>query len=471
VKLLSLALLFLACVCPGLTQEKSVPSIDTVIAALPHTGLTRDQDALVLARFIEHAQAFAITRTDESIAESLREHGPERFCWVDFSYLNCLNIAYQLTSDTQHLDRFRDSFSAYINSLSRGQDGFLGWYGKTLELRQLPDQPDLEVDELQTNFRAIGILSTWIELARGQTAYAERNAETIAAYLDLMEQHFFPKWDKRGHFVLVPGRGGTYRALDYPRTIEVSLSFEKLSIMVDALLRLHRVTGSDTYLKRALQIGAWFKSHLILQDEHYEWMSWVPSGPWDVSPTGEDRWTVNWMAPDPNGTWYVASLSIALNLYQHGLLFDDMDLARFIRTQREQCWNGDLEEPVYRRVSGDRDQWTRGRFLSYSIAHYDEALKTLAFAGPHESQALNDTESSWKGGANAQSYIVEKYLIAPIIEATPQPFAAVGQTFLSNDGNQPFYDLLNKEVHEPGSIPARRPSDLFAVPPDTSPTE
>lgn len=431
---------------------------------LDKSRLLKEQDQRVIERFIGHAKTFAENLSDASVAAALEEKGPERFCWVDFRYLNCLNIAFQLTGDDAYLDLFREAFGHYEQALSRGEDQFLGWYGKTIESRQKKENPDLKVDELQTNFRAIGILSTWIELARSRSDYAANNLVTIEGYLELIEQHLFPKWDVRGHFAIIPGRGGVYRALDFPRTIEVSLSFEKLSIIVEALLKLHRVTENDVYLKRALQVGAWYKSHLTPRDGHYEWMSWVPSGPWDVHPAKEDSWTVSWMGPDPNGGWYVAALSIALNFYQHGLLFDREDLDRFIRTQKEMCWNGDMENPVYRKVTGEKDKWTHGRFLSYQLSHYDPLLTKLAFDGPHEPQILRDSEDAWKGGANAQDYVIEKYLMAPRIEDTPQPFESIGRKFLSNEDNQVFHDILNRGVCEPGSIPARKPSDLFALP-------
>jgi len=437
-------------------KEPATPAAIKFVDGLKIAG----QDRVVLERFINHAVTFAEGLSEEKVLSKCRE-APEMFAWVEFRYLNCLNLAYELTGDTRHLELFRDRFKLFRKIMSTGQDEYLGWYGMALKSRRPKDKPDLQIDELQMNFRAMSLLAHWVELARSRPEYASKRADTIKAYLDLMEKHLFPKWDARGHFAEIPGRGGVYHGLDYPIKTMVTLSHEKLSIMVDGLLRLHRVTGNDIYLKRALQLGAWFKSNLSLKDGHYEWMSWVPAGKWDVHPTKEDAWRTGWIAPDPKGGWYVTALSIALSLYQHGLLFDETDLKRFIKTQKTMCWNGDMEKPEYRTVAGATSKWVKGRFLSGQLAHYDPVLRKLAFHGPHEASVLKNAESSWKGGANAQSYVKEKYLMAPLIAEKARPYLAVGTKFLAGKDNKAFYDSLFFEVKAPGAVTPLKPSQMF----------
>lgn len=420
--------------------------------------VANDHDRAVLTGFIRHAVEYARGLTPEKVKERCAA-APEMFAWVEFRYLNCLNVAYQLTRDPQCLDLFADRFQLFRDAMRTEHDEYLGWYGLPIKDRIPADRPDLQIDELQMNFRAISLLALWVELARENPEYAARQAKTIAAYLDLMEKQLYPKWDRRGHFALIEGRGGVYHGLDFPIQGQPTLSFEKLSIMVDALLKLHRVTGQGEYLRRALQVGAWFKSNLMLVDGHYEWMSWVPAGKWDIHPTREDSWWPSWIAPDPRAEWYVASLSIALNLYQHGLLFTDEDLARFLATQKTRCWNGDLEKPEYRNVAGKQTRFP-GRFLSMQLAHYDPALAKLAFAGPHEAEALANAANSWKGGANAQDYVREKYLMAPRIKAKPRPWAGIGEAFLADPANRAFYDGIFVAVTGSGAAPPpRKPSE------------
>lgn len=419
-----------------------------------------EQDRVVLEQFVKHAVTYAEGLTADKVSSQCKK-APEMFAWVEFRYLSCLNLAYERTHDTQYLDLLRDSFAMFRKIMRTGDDEYLGWYGMPIKPRRLADQPDLQIDELQMNFRAMSLLARWVELAGSNQEYAAANSDTIKAHVDLMENHLFPKWDARGHFTRVAGRGGVYHGLDFPIKNQSTLSHEKLSIAVDGLLKLHRVTGNDTHLKRALELGAWFKSNLSLKDGHYEWMSWVPAGQWDVDPTKEDAWSVGWIAPDPNGPWYVASLSIALNLYQHGLLFTDLDLERFLVTQKTMCWNGDMESPEYRTVAGATSKWVKGRFLSYQLSHYDPILQKLAFAGPHEAAVLANAGNSWQGGANAQDYVREKYLMRSVISEKRQPYAAIGEEFLASRENKAFYDALFFEVKAPGAAAPLTPSQMF----------
>ncbi len=411
-------------------------------------------DLKIQEAFTAHMTDFAQNVDTDKLKAKLKEKGPEGFCWVEFRYLNGMLTSYELTRDTKYLDLFRDSFAVFQGLMEKGPDGYLGWYGPTLPDRKPKDNPALEVDEIQTNFRAVGILARWVELAKQDEDYATENAETIKQYLTLMEEQLFPKWDAREHFREIPGKGGVYRWLDYPIQEGVSLSFEKLSIMVNGLLALYRVTENPVYMQRALQVGAWYKSNLILKDGHYEWMSWVPAGEWDIHPEKEDAWRVGWMAPDPNAAWYVSSVSIAVNLYRHGLLFDDEDLARFIKTQKEMCWNGDMENPEYRSVSGETSKWIKGRFLSPELANFDPVIHQLAFQGPHEAQQLANAASSWKGGVGAEGYIQEKYLNPD----TAQPFIGFGKKYLEDEASKTFYDQINQPVEEDTVVIPRTPA-------------
>jgi len=190
-------------------------------------------------------------------------------------------------------------------------------------------------------------------------------------------------------------------------------------------------------------------------------MSWVPGGDWDIDPEKEDVWRIEWMAPDPIGNWYVTALSIALNLYEHGLLFDQTDLARFVKTQKEMCWNGDMDTPEYRTVDGSTSKWTKGRFLSFQIAPHDPALSQLAFSGPHEAEILDNAPNDWRGGIMAQGYISAKFLHRQLIAENPQPYADFGIAFLKDPDNRTFTALLTNKVEGSGAVQPRKPSHIF----------
>lgn len=423
-----------------------------------------DADRVVLTSYIAHAIAQADGLTPAKLAERCAE-SPEMFAWVEFPGLDCLLDAYELTGDTAHLDRFLAAFARFEALLQPCSDGHPGWLGKPIPPRRKADLPDLRIDELQMNFRAIAILARWVRLARLQADYHQVHAADAERFVALMQRHLFPKWDERGFFVDLGAEGGVYRGLDYPlcnpETPGTTLSFEKLSIVVDGLIQLHLATAQDDCLRRAILIGTRFKRCLSLQDGCYAWMSWDPAGAWDADPV-KQAWRIGWIAPDPKGEWYAAAVSIAVRLHRLGLVFDDADMQRFIATQRTRCWNGDLDRPVYRTVAGAEvgsSKHITGRFLSYDLATMDPLLDRLAFAGPHQAEVLANTGNAWKGGTALRAYVRGKYLDRDRAMET-----AAGAAFLAREGNRAFHDRLRFDVIAPGRATPLKPSQLLVPP-------
>lgn len=428
-------------------------------------GLSPDERT-VLTSYIANATAYAEALTAGKVRKQ-RDESPEMFAWVELPSLAGLLDAYELTGDVAHLDRFREGMQLILDLLEPGDDGHLGWWGKPIPPRRQADRPDLRIDELQMNFRAMAVLARWVELAGRDATYAAAQAATSARHLALLREHLLPKWDARGFFADLGGSGGTYRGLDYPLSDRehpgVTLSFEKLSIAVDGLLAMHRATGDAAPLRRAIQLGARFKGCLSLDDGRYAWMSWDPAGAWDADAAKPDAWRIGWIAPDPKGEWYAAAVSIAVNLYHHGLVFDDEDLARFIATQKTRCWNGDLEAPAYRTVNGvgsADNKHIQGRFLSHLLALHDADLSRLAFAGPHEAEVLAQSQHPWKGLVGLSPYIRAKFLLRPAMAAGARPFAAVGERFLADPAQHAFHDALSGAVTPPGRVTPLKPSHL-----------
>lgn len=420
------------------------------------------QDRVVLTRFIGHAVAAADALTAAGVAKRQAE-SPEMFAWVEFPALDCLLDAYELTGDSAHLDRFLRAFALFEAGLEPCADGQPGWLGRPIPPRRRADQPDLRIDELQMNFRAIAIVARWARLARRDAAYAAAHAADAERLLALALRHLYPKWDGRGFYVDLGRAGGVYRGLDHPLCTPeepgTTLSFEKTAIVVDGLVELHLATGDAGCLRRAIALGARFKRCLSLADGCYAWMSWDPAGAWDADPAKPDAWRVSWIAPDPKGEWYAAAVSIAVRLHRLGLVFDDEDLRRFVATQRTRCWNGDLERPVYRTVLAaavGSNPHIAGRFLAYDLAGYDPELGRLAFAGPHEPEVLAQSANPWKGGTALRGYVRGKFLRDHAHEA------AAGAAFLADPAARAFHDGLRYEVVAPGRVAPARPSLLAA---------
>lgn len=100
-----------------------------------------ETDRTIAGRFIGHAVTFANELTAEKVRASCRE-SPESFAWVDFRYLDGLNLAFELTGDTGYLDLLRDKFQLYRDIMTTGPDEYLGWYGRPIPARRSEKHPD-----------------------------------------------------------------------------------------------------------------------------------------------------------------------------------------------------------------------------------------------------------------------------------------------------------------------------------------
>ena len=419
-----------------------------------------ESDRVVLERFVEHASTWAKGVTPEKAAATLDEAG-ETFAWVDFRFLDALLTAYELTGDPAHLAQFHKAFGVYRGLMTEGDDGYLGWWGQAIPPARPEDNPDVKVDELQSNFRGLGIVARWAKLAQENEAFAAEHQSVIDDALTLCTEHLLPKWDDRGYYTDLGERGAVYHGLRYPLDERGNtLPHEKASIALEAIIRLHEATGDPAHLERAIKLGTFLKQALFLEGEHYEWYNWNPAGPWDVKPDGSDAWDVTWMAPDPRGPWYAAAADNMVRLYRLGLVFDDADLDRLIQTQRTQCWNGDLDNPQWRTVAGETSQWVKGKFLCYGLACYDDTLAELAFTGVNEQEAVAASEKAWQGTVGIEDYVRERYLHRPLIDGRgSHPDRGIGEAYLADPQRKHAYDRLAFEVGDDTGPPPAKPSE------------
>ena len=84
---------------------------------------------------------------------------------ISMMLLGMFLTAYDLTGESKYLDMFAQSFDNMRSALTRGPDGYLGWYGKALSTFQDPDNPDRKVDVIITSFRITDLVSRFREAA------------------------------------------------------------------------------------------------------------------------------------------------------------------------------------------------------------------------------------------------------------------------------------------------------------------
>jgi hypothetical protein len=435
-------------------------------------AVTDPKDQQVLDGFLVHAGNVAEELSPERCRELAKEDAEETeaYLWRILPYLRMPLVAYELTRDPKYLDVFVQAFENMRGAMTKGEDGFLGWYGTVDPDYADPANPNVKLDAIISSFGVTEAVCDFLSLAAEDPALARKYAKQRTEYLDLVENQLVKKHDVRGDYVDLGEGGAIYRmpsqGLKQDYCARLTMPHNKHDIIMRAYLALYRVTGKDEYMRRAIKLGIRYKHCLTLKDGHYEWYYWDPAGAWDVKPQKPDEWK-HWMGPEHRSGYYSLSLSQAVLLYQYGLVFDKTDMDRFVKTQLEMCWNGDLEHPVWSRVDGTRpEQYTQGAYISVSLAPFSEKVAQYLFTGRRQERLLEHMDDSWSGGAQAAGWLQAKLVDYPAAKGGKQPYLKYGRQFLAKKENRDFLSSLTFEVTAPGYQPPHAPGEMRDMPRD-----
>jgi hypothetical protein len=349
-----------------------------------------------------------------------------------------------------------------LSALTAGPDGFLGWYGKVDPDYADPNDPDRRIDAVISSFGAAEVVCDFLALVADDPTAAAKYAARRTEYLDLIENQLIGKHEVRGDYVDMGQAGAIYRMPPKglrPSVTRLTLPHNKNSIIVRGLLALYHLTGTDEYARRAVKVGTRFKRSLTLKDGHYEWNYWDPAGEWDISTESANKWK-HWVGPEHRGGYYASSLSQAAALYHYGLVFDSTDMDRFLRTQLDMCWNGDLEHPQWSRVDGTRPpQYTQGEYIASSLAPFSEKVAEYLYAGKRQEHYLASAGDPWQGGAIAGGWLSGKLIAYPAAKGGKQLNLDLGKQFLAKPENSAVAAALAFEVSRPGYQSPPTPAD------------
>lgn len=427
------------------------------------------KDRVIVDGFLKQAAKVPEEITPEYCKQMAEEdaEGTEAYTWRIMPYLRMPLTAYQITRDPRHLEIFVQTFENMRSALTTGPDGFLGWYGKADPDYRDPNDPDRRVDAVISSFSTAETVCTFLTLVAEDAALSRKYAKQRAEYLDLIENHLVRKHDARGDYVDLGGAGAIYRTPPVglkPTSARLTLPHNKHSIIIRGLLALYRVTGKDEYMQKAIKLGTRFKHCLTLKDGHYEWNYWDPAGPWDISPQDPARWK-HWIGPEHRGGYYSSSLSQAVLLYQHALVFGKEDIERFVRTQLEMCWNRDFDHPQWSRVDGTRPpEYTQGEYISSALAPFSDKVAEYLFTGARQEERIRNSGESWQGGPVTNGWLRAKLIDYPAARRARQPHLDLGKRFLASPGNQTFAASLGFEVRPPGYAAPLSPAAMTPMP-------
>lgn len=448
-------------------------NVDLTATAAAAVKITDAKDREIIQRFLGHVERLPQRITREHCKKMAADE-PEGYTWKILPQVQMYLTAYEVTGEAKYLDGFAAVFENMTAAMTKGPDGYLGWYGKPLDIFRNPAKANLKADVIITSFRTVDVLCRFLELAGRDEGLKKRFAGRRRQYLDLMANHLVKKWTARGNYVDLGVRGAVYRTHFGLRDVKANLTepHNKHSKIVRGLLGLYRVTGGDEYMRMAVKLGMRFKRCLVLRGGHYEWNYWDPAGAWDVHPGEAGRWK-HWIGPEHRSGYYSLSLTHAVLLWHHGLVFDDADMRRFVRTQLEMTWNGRLDEPQWFRVDRSRGKQT-GRYICPALAPFDGKIYAFLYTGVRQGERIKNAAHSWQGGPVANGWIRGKYLYCQAAlrrgsgqaagKNKKQIHLAAGKKFLAGDANRKLLQSLRFEVTGGGYRAPSRPADMKPMP-------
>jgi hypothetical protein len=311
----------------------------------------------------------------------------EDFCWNAAYDLHRFVSSYQTSGDRAWLDWGVRYYEYLLDQMQAGPDGYLGWIG--------PYEYDNRVwcDVHVGDAILFDGLVEFARIALADAALRKQYGAQAERYVALARRHLFEKWDARGTWE-TDGPYGAYRSWnrygepgnlnDWPvreeiRNSGLALPFNKQDDLGAVALKLYRITGEQAFRDRATRIFAFQKSRLQLVNDSYVWNYWEPFGPEDVDlPAGNTR---HWVGVHPDRPYQQGEVAHIVEAYHTGVVFDETDLRRILKTNLETMWNGSFETPAFRNsnagLPGANPKNTAGA-LWPALGDFDETVRRLA---------------------------------------------------------------------------------------------
>ena len=165
-------------------------------------------------------------------------------------------------------------------------------------------------------------------------------------YLMLMLTNFEPKW--RPYWVELSNGGGAYRFTDraaesYPGRI---LPHDQYAMHAQTYMVLDAIVGVPEMRDKAVMMARNFQNNLRSTEIGWVWNNWD----WGDGPKGNNG--------VEDSRHAALNISMVIEAYHRGLVFDRQDLVRFSNTLVHTMWNGSLSAPnvgdAVNRAEGNR---------------------------------------------------------------------------------------------------------------------
>lgn len=277
----------------------------------------------------------------------------EGFCWhAKYSMSQYLKY-YQLTKKAEWLDAAVIYYDFLIAKMDTDPEGYKGWIGPYMYDEKYWTDSHVGDAILMNGMLDFSLLV--MENKELQGKYRDK----AKVYIELAKRDLIEKYDHRGTWK-EDGPVGAYVAFDkymepgntreWKYGSEVMRSglthpFNKQNDMGLVCMQLYRLTHQKFYYKRAEKIFLRMKRQMQLSGDHYEWNYWEPFGTWDIDYVKNTP--KHWVGINPNPGYQSREVEQMVEAYHNGIVFDETDIRRLIKTQLEVMWNKDKVNPAF----------------------------------------------------------------------------------------------------------------------------
>ncbi|HXR07822.1 MAG TPA: twin-arginine translocation signal domain-containing protein [Candidatus Acidoferrum sp.] len=331
----------------------------------------------------------------------------EEIGWLISPFLSGFYYGWLATHDAGWVDRLVDWTDAWVGRGLTEPDGFIGWPKREAAGTDTDQLNSYNADSLLGEAMALRPVTRMAGQILKDPALKPKYQAKAESYLKLSEQ-IFAKWDQRGAWRDTANGGAISIVLPfgmdaasgkwsegYAKRLDPATGFShpdnKANAVALWLLALHDATGKSAYKSRAEKWYRLMKSRMKTRDngQYFVWNYWEPAGAWDYKSDGSPK---HWVGVHPNGGYYGIDVEAIVAAREHGLVFDQEDMARLIATNRDFMWNQKVEGAVFQRIDGGAvdPRWKDSPGVLWTaLTPYDETLRKVFLA--------NHKPGSWGG--------------------------------------------------------------------------
>lgn len=349
---------------------------------------------------------------------ALKTSSGEQFTWHAAFRSHDFIEGFEVTGDAAWLQAAQEFYDwCLAEGVSDDPDGFPGTIGADIGTRI--DNVEVVADTVVGDANIAWPLVQFARLVQAHPELKARFGAKADAYTALAVRMCWDKWDKRGCYVQDTLGYGSYRThthaiakADRKRWVArlddpISDNLNKHYKIGMVFLNLWRLTGDAKYRDRVIAIFSRAKAmfRLFPDEDRLVWNFWMPHGAYDIAGTSPR----SWVAVHPERPAYQAfECGAFLAVYDHGLVFDQQDIERIVRTNQWMIANG-LQ---------NADGTAKAGCVWGALAGLDETIRNAAMPkggkDPLGAAHLAQMASSRKGYARTDAPDAKQILVSAV---------------------------------------------------------